>query len=141
MALFDKKQDTKEVKKTTSKPKAKTEVATKDLYAAETEKSSAGNKKSSAMAYKVLVKPLVTEKATDLGNLNKYIFMVDCDANKVEVAKAITAIYGIKPLSVNIINNKGKKITRGRIAGKRKDWRKAIVTLPKGKSISIYEGV
>ncbi len=138
MALFDKKQE-EEVKKTTSKAKAP--VATKDLYATENEKTGTGAKKTSSNAHKVLVKPLITEKAADLGHLNKYVFMVDVDANKVEVAKAILAIYGVKPTSVNIINNKGKQITRGRIAGRRKDWRKAIVTLPKGKSISIYEGV
>ncbi|MEI7452014.1 MAG: 50S ribosomal protein L23 [Candidatus Falkowbacteria bacterium] len=140
MALFDKKEDDKkDVKKTASKA-VKAEVATKDLYAAETKKAD-GKKVTSAMAYKVLVKPLITEKAANLGHLNKYVFMVDRDANKIEVAKAINAIYGIKPTSVNIINNIGKTVTRGRIAGKKKDWRKAIVTLPKGKSISIYEGV
>ena len=92
-------------------------------------------------AYKILIKPLVTEKAATLSAHNKYVFMVDRDANKISVAQAVLAIYKVKPLSVNIINVGGKKVTRGKVTGQRKDWRKAIVTLPKGKTISVYEGV
>jgi large subunit ribosomal protein L23 len=92
-------------------------------------------------AYRVLVKPLVTEKATDLVSLNQYIFEVASQANKIEVAKAVQEVYGIKPVSVNIINMRGKNVNYGRLTGKRRDWKKAIVTLPEGKSINIYEGV
>ena len=92
-------------------------------------------------AYRFLVKPLVTEKATNLVALNKYVFVVSKDANKIEVAKAIEAIYGVKPLKVNISNVKGKKVARGKIRGQRKDWSKAIVTLAAGQTIKIYEGV
>jgi len=92
-------------------------------------------------AYKVLVKPLITEKASDLGALNKYVFAVKKDANKIEVAKAIDEVYGIKPLSVNIIKMKGKNVRYGRTSGRKKDWKKAIITLPAGKTIKIYEGV
>jgi len=92
-------------------------------------------------AYRVLVKPLITEKATGLGVENKYIFAVEKKSNKIEIAKAIDEIYGIKPVSVNVINMKGKKSRYGKITGKRKDWKKAIIELPKGKTIKIYEGV
>lgn len=94
-----------------------------------------------ANAYKVLVKPLITEKAGFLGQENKYIFEVNVDANKIEVGKAIEEVYGIKPLAVNIMNKKGKMVRRGRTFGKRKDWKKAIIELPAGKTINIYEGV
>ena len=92
-------------------------------------------------AHKILVKPLITEKAANLGVLNKYVFAVGIDANKIEIAKAIEEVYGIKPVSVNIINIEGKNVRYGRKTGRRKDWKKAIVMLPKGKTINIYEGV
>jgi large subunit ribosomal protein L23 len=122
MALFDKKQDDK-------KTEENSVVIDKT------------NKKSAGQAYRVLVKPHVTEKATTAGGLNKYIFVVNNEANKITVAKAIFEVYGVKPASVNILNIKGKRVVRGRTSGRRKDWRKAIITLPKGKSIAIYEGV
>ena len=92
-------------------------------------------------AYKILVKPLITEKAANLGSESKYVFAVSIEANKIEIAKAINEIYGIKPIAVNVIRVGGKKVRHGRIQGRRKNWKKAIVTLPKGKTINIYEGV
>ncbi len=92
-------------------------------------------------AYKILAKPLVTEKASSVGVENKYIFQVAPKANKIEIAKAIQEVYGVKPVNVNIIKVRGKKTRYGRVQGKRKDWKKAIIKLPVGKSIKIYEGV
>ncbi|MFA5023611.1 MAG: 50S ribosomal protein L23 [Patescibacteria group bacterium] len=93
------------------------------------------------MSYRLLVKPLITEKATNLSAENKYVFVVSIKANKIEIAKAIEATYGVKPLAINIINRAGKKVARGKVRGQRKDWKKAIVTLKKGETIKIYEGV
>ncbi|MBU0722077.1 50S ribosomal protein L23 [Patescibacteria group bacterium] len=92
-------------------------------------------------AYKIITKPLVTEKVSNLGALNKYVFVVAKNTNKIEVAKAIKEIYGIKPVCVNVIRMSGKKVRYGRISGQKKDWKKAIITLPKGETIKIYEGV
>lgn len=92
-------------------------------------------------AYKTLIKPMVTEKAANLGAFNKYVFEVAPKVNKIEIAKAINEVYGIKPIDVNIIKMRGKKVNYGRYQGKRRDWKKAIVTLPAGKTINIYEGV
>lgn len=92
-------------------------------------------------AYKVIVRPLITEKAANLGSENKYVFAVNINANKIEIAKAVNEVYGIKPVRVNIISVKGKKVRYGRIIGQRKNWKKAVVTLPKGKTIKVYEGV
>ncbi|MDD3711276.1 MAG: 50S ribosomal protein L23 [Patescibacteria group bacterium] len=119
----------------------KEEKSMKDLYGDDGKVKSEKNKKVRGMAYKVLVKPMITEKATNLNAVNQYVFMVSIDANKIEVAKAIFEVYGVNPISVNIIKNKGKKVNRGKISGKRKDFKKAIVTLKKGESISVYEGV
>ncbi|MFH1661499.1 MAG: 50S ribosomal protein L23 [Candidatus Falkowbacteria bacterium] len=92
-------------------------------------------------AYRILVKPLITEKATNLGVENKYVFEVAKKSNKIEIAKAIDEVYGIKPVNINIINMQGKKARYGRITGRRKDWKKAIIELQKGKTIKVYEGV
>lgn len=92
-------------------------------------------------AYQVLVKPLVTEKASDLGALNKYVFAVNPRMNKIEVKKAIRTIYNVDPVKVNIANFSGKNVSYGRIKGKTKSWKKAIVTLKPGDKIEVYEGV
>lgn len=134
-------------KKPAKKPVTKKEEKSmKDLYstptasvAKTTSKAKEGTK--SVSAYRVLVKPMITEKAADLGAKNKYVFMVSIDANKIEVAKAITSVYGVKVEKVNLIRQEGKTVVRGRVKGKRKDFKKAIVTLAKGNTISIYEGV
>ncbi len=98
-------------------------------------------KSQSQRAYRVLVRPVVTEKASIVAAESKYIFEVSARANKIEIAKAIFELYGIKPVKVNIIKVKGKQVRSGQIVGRRKDRKKAIVTLPKGESINVYEGV
>ena len=92
-------------------------------------------------AYRVLVKPLVTEKATNLGGQNKYVFAVSSKANKIEIAKAINEVYGVKPVAVNIIKMQGKKTRYGKVTGRTKDWKKAVITLQEGETIKVYEGV
>jgi large subunit ribosomal protein L23 len=64
---------------------------------------------------------------------------VASQATKKEISKAVETRYNVKPIKVNVINNLGKAKRLGRIRGKQKDWRKAIITLPKGKSINVYE--
>lgn len=114
----------------------------KDLYKDnKSETAVTGRVLRSKNAHKVLKKPLITEKATNLSDKNKYIFEVSDSSNKIEVAKAIYEVYGVKPVSVNIVSVIGKKKRRGRVIGKRKDWKKAIVTLKQGDEIKIYEGV
>jgi large subunit ribosomal protein L23 len=156
MGLFNKKTEEKKqsavktAKVSNDKKNEKIEVEAKSmkyLYGGvETEKvkqSAKGviKKTVHGNAYKIIMKPLVTEKVSDLGALNKYAFAVAKNANKIEVAKAIKEIYGIKPVGVNVIRMSGKKARYGRVTGKRKDWKKAIITLPKGQTIKIYEGV
>lgn len=152
MALFgSKKTKTDDIKdeslktenKAVKKAVAEEDASMKDLYSVSTEGKEKGKKASGKhlLSNRLLVKPLVTEKATNLSAENKYVFVVKNKANKIEVAKAIESVYGVKPLEVNIINMKGKQVSRGRIRGQRKDWKKAIVTLAKGETITIYEGV
>lgn len=89
----------------------------------------------------VVINPLITEKSARLASEDKYIFAVDPRSNQIEIKSAISNMYGIIPVKVNVLNVKGKKVRFGRRKGKRKDWKKAIVTLPKGKKIDVYEGV
>lgn len=139
MALFGKK--TKSEDKEDKKDAA---VSMQDLYAEKAASAKTGTKKAASKytdAYRVLVKPLITEKATNLSGQNKYIFAVAGNANKIAIAKAVQAVYGVKPLKVNLINIPGKRVARGRISGQRSDRHKAIITLAKGESIKVYEGV
>ncbi|MFZ4631852.1 MAG: 50S ribosomal protein L23 [Patescibacteria group bacterium] len=151
MALFGNKKTDATDKKVASKKvapkKEETAVSMNELYketATKTVKSSDGKTKKVVKkndAYRILVKPLVTEKAAISSEHGKYVFVVSLKANKIEVAKAVEAIYGVKVVKVNIANVDGKKVSRGKIRGQRKDWRKATVTLEKGQTIKIYEGV
>jgi large subunit ribosomal protein L23 len=121
---------------TTLKPKAETAAPeVKDLKSKKVKKDDYG------LAYKVLIKPLITEKATNLVSLNKYAFKVANNTNKVEVKKAVKALYGFEPVSVNIITERGKRVTSGRIKGKKSNWKKAVITLKAGDKLEIYEGV
>jgi large subunit ribosomal protein L23 len=89
----------------------------------------------------VLLTPHTTEKATYLSGMNKYVFKVANDATSPEVKQAVEQIFSTKVLKVNMINVEGKKkVFKGR-KGKRSDFKKAIVTLEKGKTIDISAGV
>lgn len=92
-------------------------------------------------AYRVVINPTISEKATFLSAENKYVFEVYKDADKKQVKQAIKDIYGVKPIKVNIINVLGKERRYGRYSGKTKNRKKAIVTLKKGQNIQVYEGV
>ena len=88
-----------------------------------------------------IVRPLVTEKDAIIAHVGQYSFLVAPNANRVAVRAAIKAMYGVIPTSVNIQRVRGKFVRFGRTVGQRSDWKKAIVTLPKGKTIDVYEGV
>jgi large subunit ribosomal protein L23 len=90
-------------------------------------------------AFRILLKPLVTEKSAYLTSERTYMFAVHPDATKNEIAKAIYAAYDVKPTSVRLENRRGKEITYGRISGKTRRTRKAFVKLPEGKTIDIYQ--
>lgn len=96
---------------------------------------------SQSIADKVLLRPLVTEKSAIAESVNKYSFVVAKRMNKQQIKKAVEDLYGIKPIAVNIFNVPGRQIRFGRIQGRRSDYKKAVVTLPPGKSIDIHTGV
>ena len=92
--------------------------------------------------YQVIKAPIDTEK-TNLQKelLNQVSFTVDPNANRVEIKRAVEDIFDVKVKSVNTINVKGKVKQRGRITGKRKDRKKAHVTLMPGHRINFFDGV
>lgn len=92
-------------------------------------------------ANRVLVKPLVTEKSARMESAGTYTFMVDVNANKILVKQAIKDIFGVVPTDVRIMNVEGKRVRFAGKEGKRRDAKKAIVTLPKGQTIQIHAGV
>ncbi|MEK7131368.1 MAG: 50S ribosomal protein L23 [Patescibacteria group bacterium] len=94
-----------------------------------------------SLAFRVLVKPLVTEKSAIAENGNKYSFVVAKSANKNQIKIAIEEIYGVKPSQINVANIEGRRVRFGRTMGKRNDYKKAIITLPEGKTIDIHTGV
>ncbi|MFO7952347.1 MAG: 50S ribosomal protein L23 [Bacillota bacterium] len=89
----------------------------------------------------IIIRPLISEKATDLMVENKYTFIVDSDANKIEIKRALEEIFGVQVNSVNTANFKGKRKRLGRFPeGKTASWKKAIITLAEGsKPIELFE--
>ncbi len=110
---------------------------------AHTEKKSEhkGKLADHSLAFKILVKPLITEKSAIAESKNKYSFIVVRSANKNQIKTAIQEVYGVKPSQVNVANIEGRRVRFGRSMGKRNDYKKAIVTLPEGKTIDIHSGV
>jgi large subunit ribosomal protein L23 len=89
----------------------------------------------------ILIRPLITEKATAMMQDNKYIFVVPLKANKVEIRQAVEQIFKVKVLDVNTIRVMGKIKRMGRTQGKRPDYKKAIVKLAPGQTIEFFEGL
>ena len=92
--------------------------------------------------YDILRGPVVTEKTTLQKELhNQVTFKVDKRANRVEIKDAVEKNFNTKVKQVRTVQVKGKVKQRGKIIGKRKDWKKAIVTLMPGQRIDFFEGV
>ena len=94
-------------------------------------------------AYDVIVRPVITEQSMAGVADKKYVFMVDIDSNKTEIKEAVETIFGVKVAKVNTIRMQGKvKRTGAYPAGKRADYKKAIVTLTAdSKTIEFFEGM
>ena len=90
---------------------------------------------------RVIVRPVVTEKTTDMGESNKFVFEVARAANKVEIKQAVERFFGVKVVDVRTMNMKGKPKRLGRHEGMRAGWKKAIVTVGDGEKIDIFDTV
>jgi large subunit ribosomal protein L23 len=93
----------------------------------------------------ILIRPLITEKMTNISSANEgvYGFVVNVNANKIEIAKTIEKKFNVHVASVKTINHNGKVKTqftkRGRFVGKTPKFKKAIITLKKGETIDLFE--
>ncbi|MDJ0791368.1 MAG: 50S ribosomal protein L23 [Acidimicrobiia bacterium] len=88
----------------------------------------------------IIIEPVVSEKSYDLvSDYNTYTFVVDRRTNKTEIKQAIEAIFDVTVTSVNTMNRKGKRKRTGWIVGKRKDTKRALVTLVPGDTIDVFE--
>ena len=93
------------------------------------------------MNFKLLKRPHLTEKTWAQKEMtNQVTFAVDIDANKIEIKRAIEEIFKVSVLGVNTIRQRGKEKRMGRHAGRRPDWKKAIVTLKEDDRIEYFEG-
>ena len=93
-------------------------------------------------AQRVIRRPLITEKATRMKEAtNTVCFEVDRSANKIEIARAVEKLFGVKVAHVRVANRAGKWKRMGRFIGQRKAWKKAYVRLAGEKSIEFFEGV
>ena len=94
-------------------------------------------------AYDIIIRPIITEQSMEDLDIKKYAFEVAKDANKIEIAKAVEEIFGVKVAKVNTLHVQGKLKQTGRYpAGRRASWKKAMVTLtPDSKSIEIFENM
>ena len=94
----------------------------------------------------ILIKPIITEKATNESELfNRYSFVVDKSANKIEIKKAVETAYGVSISSVKTLNypvQKNTKFTKkGLVTGKKGAYKKAIIQLAEGESIDFYNNL
>jgi large subunit ribosomal protein L23 len=97
-------------------------------------------------SFEILLKPILTEKLTAQEEpLNRYGFLVDRTANKIQIKKAVEEMYGVTVDSVNTMRYAGKNKSRfnktGVIAGRSSHFKKAMVTLPKGEKIDFYSNI
>lgn len=91
--------------------------------------------------YDVIIRPLITEKATILAGAHKYAFEVDVRANKNQVKHAVEIAFNVSVRKVNTMNVHGKRSRVGTRYTHAPSWKKAIVTLAEGDTIQIFEGV
>ncbi|MBR6730452.1 MAG: 50S ribosomal protein L23 [Alphaproteobacteria bacterium] len=96
---------------------------------------------ATAEMFDVIRRPVITEKAMKSSEHNQVVFLVDVNATKTDVKKAVESVFGVKVVSVNTLRQQGKqKMFRG-VKGVRNETKKAIVTLAEGQSIDVTAGI
>lgn len=139
MGLFNRKKDGAKDAKKSNAPKAeKAKAETKAEEPKKEAEKAVVAPRETGRAYRVLLRPIVTEKTTKLGHDNQYAFEVALDANKLEIRKAVKAVYGVTPTDVRVMRVLGKPVRSRAGMSRRAAWRKAIVTLKKGDRIDQF---
>lgn len=134
---FKKKSADEPAAKPAKKPVAKKAPAKKAAEPEATSVAKAGN----TLSHTLLRMPHVSEKAARLADRGTYVFRVAAHAEKISVKKAVEALYGVKVEKVRMVSVSGKPVRRGKRLSYRQDMKKALVTLKKGQTIALYEGV
>ena len=94
------------------------------------------------LAQEIIIKPIITEASMMGVMTKKYTFKVASDANKIEIAKAVEELFGVKVAKVNTITVNGKMRRYGRFEGYTASWKKAVVTLTEdSKTIEFFDGL
>ena len=94
------------------------------------------------IAQDIVIKPIITEKSMEGLQESKYTFKVAMDANKIEIAKAVEELFGVKVAKVNTMHVRGRSRRMGMHRGFTHDWKKAIVTLTEdSKTIEFFDGM
>lgn len=119
----------------------KSDAKVKAAPRSETKTAAEPARLGAAHAYRILLKPLVSEKTAHLGAADVYAFVVAPGANKITIAKAFWATYNLKPLAVRIAIVPEKRKRRGRAFGVRAAWKKALIRVPAGSKVDIFAGV
>ena len=91
--------------------------------------------------YDIIKFPVVTEKSTKISENNQFVFKVGINTSKKEIKTAIEKVFKVKVKAVNTIKIKGKKKIFKGTRGKRNDYKKAVITLPKGETLDYSGGV
>ncbi len=93
-------------------------------------------------AQDIVLRPIITERSMRDMEENKYTFMVDKSANKIEIKKAVEELFGVRVEKVNVVNYMGKMRRMGRNVGRKASWKKAFVKLTEdSKKIEFFEGM
>ncbi|RTZ97651.1 MAG: 50S ribosomal protein L23 [Deltaproteobacteria bacterium] len=93
------------------------------------------------IAHDIIRRPIITEKTTNQKEAyNQFSFEVAPKANRVEIKRAIEEVFSVRVSAVKTLHIRGKLKRRGRILGRRRSWKKAIVTLMPGERIEFFEG-
>jgi large subunit ribosomal protein L23 len=90
---------------------------------------------------KILIEPVLSEKANLIREEGKYVFRVDPSATKIQIKEAVRQLFKVHPVSCTVINVAGKPKRQRSRAGYTASWKKAIVRLSKDEKISLFEGV
>lgn len=93
----------------------------------------------STEASRALLRPHLSEKASLLAEKSAIVFEVDPHASAAEVARSVKSVYGVEPVKVNMVSMRGREVRFGRTMGRTKTRKKAIVTLPEGKTIDVLK--
>ncbi|MDA3815431.1 MAG: 50S ribosomal protein L23 [Patescibacteria group bacterium] len=140
MVAFWNKDDKDKSEDSAKNEEQKTAVATKKNSDKKPKKKkiSADLKKKSDLVNKIVINPIISEKAMNQQVLGKYVFEVSQKANKKNIAEAVEALYGVNVEDVNLINYKQKKRNFRNFRGQQKAVKKAIVTIKSGQEIKLF---